>query len=138
MVVELVTQLEAIAPTTSGEIIGLFVNSLLAFLSLVVSDKIIEHRIEVYRLFIMSMASYFMVPLVFSLLGVAGISELTGLLSNYVIPLATWGILGVFMLKTNIKIKWSVAKTGFVVYSILTFIGLQNIVENFIMKILGS
>ncbi len=110
-------------PLTIPGIVTMFVNSMLAFMVVVLSDKVISHNLELKRASIVSGVALFITPVVGAL--VAGYTALplylSGILFAYVLPLLVWIVLGEFLLKSDMKTKLKVMVIAFVAYIVLSF-----------------
>jgi hypothetical protein len=81
----------------------------------------------------MAIAAYFLAPILMGVLIIAGIA-LPSILALYVIPLIVWIILGEVLLSSisDRKKRLEVAVVAFVIYTILTFIGVPVMIGSFI------
>jgi hypothetical protein len=103
-----------------GFVVGTFVSALLAFVAIVVSDKVISHSIEPKKSLIMSLIALFIIPILATLV----IGFVPALLSipfvaSIIIPLIFWIILGEALLSADRMTKLKVTVVAFVVYIIL-------------------
>ncbi|MBS3053834.1 MAG: hypothetical protein J4469_05020 [Candidatus Aenigmarchaeota archaeon] len=121
--VEIGSLISLLIPLTIPGIVTMFVNSLLAFIVVVLSDKVISHNLELKRASIVSGVALFITPVVGAL--VAGYTALPIALSSiifaYVLPLLVWIVLGEILLRSDMKTKLKVMVVAFVAYFILNF-----------------
>ncbi len=108
----------AAVPLSVGGIIALLLNALVAFIALVIADKIIAHSINVKKLFIIALVALFLTPIVGAV--VLELIALPVLVSAYILPLLVWIILGEVLLSSDMGTKAKVAVIGFVVYIVLS------------------
>ena len=109
----------SLVPLSVGGIIALLVNALVAFVALVIADKVIAHSIDAKRLLIMSIVALFITPIVGAL--VLGYVSIPIVVSSYLLPLVVWIILGEILIKeTGMKAKLKLIVVAFVVYLILS------------------
>jgi hypothetical protein len=119
-------------PLTIGGIIGLLIDAIIVTIVIIISDKIIAHGIEAKHAFIMAFASYFLAIILMLGLAFANI-VLPSLLAVYIIPLLVWVVLGELLLKSaDRKKRLEVAVVAFVIYTILTFVGVPAMLYSFI------
>ena len=115
-----------------GGAISMLIEAIIVFVVLLILDEVIIHQLEVKKSFIMalvvSIISYFVIPFVIAY--IPFISAMPFL--YYIIPLIVWIILGELLLEGEMKQKLIVAVIAFVVYTILTFIGLPMMISGFI------
>ncbi|MFH0832363.1 MAG: hypothetical protein V1900_01410 [Candidatus Aenigmatarchaeota archaeon] len=115
-----------ILPFTSMSNLTLyFVNSLIAFVAVMLSDEIIAHNIEVKHALILSVLSFFVAPVVAPLVGLSGIYALI------LIPLVVWVLLGEIVLEADWETKLKVLLVAFAVYYILSIV-LGDMIVGFI------
>ncbi|MBI2233127.1 MAG: hypothetical protein HYU56_04355 [Candidatus Aenigmarchaeota archaeon] len=121
--VEIGSLISLLIPLTIPGIVTMFVNSLLAFIVVVLSDKVISHNLELKRASIVSGVALFITPVVGAL--VAGYTalpvSLSGIIFAYVLPLLVWIVLGEILLKSDMKTKLKVMAIAFVAYIVLSF-----------------
>ncbi len=117
---------DAILPTSFGSILGLLINTLVAFIAIVVSNGVIAHNIDIKHSFIMAIVALFVAPIIVAFL------SLGVYLSLFIIPLIVWIILGEVLLSADKMTKLKVVIIAFVVYTILNFVGLPSIVAGII------
>lgn len=109
----------------AGYIISLLISSLVAFIAIVIADKLIAHNFEAKHSFIMAIVALFATPIVIGfILGmlalplfvVAGVEIISGLL----LPLVVWIVLGELLLESDRMTKLKVVIIAFVVYLVLS------------------
>lgn len=109
----------------AGYIISLLISSLVAFIAIVIADKLIAHNFEAKHSFIMAIVALFATPIVIGfILGmlalplfvVAGVEVISGLL----LPLVVWIALGELLLESDRMTKLKVVIIAFVVYLVLS------------------
>ena len=109
----------------AGYIISLLISSLVAFIAIVIADKLIANNFEAKHSFIMAIVALFATPIVIGfILGmlalplfvVAGVEVISGLL----LPLVVWIALGELLLESDRMTKLKVVIIAFVVYLILS------------------
>ena len=106
----------SLVPLTVGGVVVLLVDSVIAFLALVIADKMIAHNVNPKRLFIISIVSLFLTPIVAGVL-----PTLPGLVSAYLLPLIVWLVLGELLIKeADMKTKLKVVVVAFIAYIILS------------------
>ena len=105
-------------PLSVGSATAFLFNALITFFVVMVADLIMAHQMEAKRIFLMSIVSYFLVPIV--VLAVGLFMSLPGAVAGYVVPLVVWIILGEVLLKSEFKKKALVAVIAFVLNLILT------------------
>jgi hypothetical protein len=119
-------------PLSIGGAISMFIEAIIVFIVLLVVDELIIHQLEIKKSFILALAlslvSYFVIPVIIAY--VPFISAIP--FAFYIIPLIVWIILGEILLSGEMKQKLMVAVIAFVVYTILTFIGLPMMISGFI------
>lgn len=110
-------------PLTIPGIVTMFVNSLLAFVVVVLSDKVISHNLELKRASIVSGVALFITPVLGALVAsyTALPVYLSGIIFAYVLPLLVWIVLGEILLKSDMKTKLKVMVIAFAAYMILNF-----------------
>lgn len=108
-------------PLSVGGVIALLVNTLIAFLALVIADKIIAHNVDAKRLFILAFIALFVTPIVGSLIFSA--IALPSAVSAYVLPLIVWIVLGELLIKeADMKTKLKVVVVAFIVWIVLSIV----------------
>jgi hypothetical protein len=105
-------------PLSIGGIISLLISSVIAFVGLVIADKVIAHGIEAKKLFFMALIALFVTPIIGSL--IFSMLALPGFVGAYLLPIAIWIILGEVMLSAGMKTKLTVAAVGYILYVILS------------------
>ena len=109
----------SLVPLSVGGMIALLVNALVAFVALVIADKVIAHSIDAKRLLIMSIVALFVTPIVGAL--VLGYVAIPIVVSSYLLPLVVWIILGEILIKeAGMKAKLKVIVVAFIVYLVLS------------------
>lgn len=108
--------------TSIGGIATLVVSMLIAWIILMISDKIIGHEIEAKHTLIISVISLLITPIVVSLL--AKYMVLPGILATllvvYLLPLLVWIVLGELLIKDiDVVKKFGVMIIAFVVYTLV-------------------
>lgn len=108
-----------LVPLSAGGVIALLINAVIAFLALVIADKLIAHNVNAKRLFIISLVALFLTPIV---AGIAlSYAALPSLVAAYVLPLIVWLVLGELLIKeADMKTKLKVVVVAFAVYIILS------------------
>jgi hypothetical protein len=108
-----------------GYVFSLLVSAVVAFIAIIVSNKVIAHNIEAKHSFIMAIVALFITPIVlgfaFSALAlpvlvVAGVE----IISGFLLPLIVWIVLGQLLLEADRTTKIKVVIIAFVVYLILS------------------
>ncbi|MDI6720846.1 MAG: hypothetical protein QMD85_00545 [Candidatus Aenigmarchaeota archaeon] len=104
-----------------GFIVGNLVGALIAFIAIMISDKVIAHNIEPKKSLIMSLIALFIVPILATFVAgfvtvLAGIPYMVG----FFLPLIFWIILGEVLLSSDRMTKLKVTAVAFVVYIILS------------------
>ena len=87
-----------------------------AFLAIVIADNYIGHNIEIKRTLFLSVASFFIIPLLITFLGI----RLPFM--NMYAPLISWMILGELLLDNDFSTKLKVLGIAFFVYYVLNVI----------------
>lgn len=106
-------------PLSIGGVIALLLNTVIAFIALVIADKVIAHSIDAKRLFIMAFLALFITPIIFAVL-LSGLS-LPAMVSAYVLPFLVWLALGEVLIKdSDMKTKLKVVVVAFVVWILLS------------------
>ena len=117
-----------------GGIIGTLINAVVVWIILIIANKLIAHNLGAKRAFVLAFVALFITPIVASYIAIA--VALPGLVAIYVIPLIVWILLGEALLKGGtFKQKLEVIVIAFVVYIILTFIGVQGMIASMIPAI---
>ncbi|GEM_PF-2048597 len=111
-------------PTTLGGVIGLLVQVLIVWIAVMLADKIIAHQIEAKHSLILAVLAYFITPLVLSF------AAISIPFAGIIVPLIVWIILGQILLRQTAGFvpKVKVAAVAFVIYFILTFVGLPAMI----------
>jgi hypothetical protein len=100
-------------------IIATFISAIIAFIVIVISDKIIAHNIDIKHSFIMAIIALFVGPIVGALI-VTYANVAIPFFSSIILPLILWIILGEVLLKEGGMItKLKVIIIAFVVFEIL-------------------
>lgn len=117
----------ALLPVASiGGLFAILINAVVAWIVLMIIDKIVAGNLDVKRTFIMALVALFIVPIV------VGFLALPGLVSIYVVPLIVWIALGEVLLKASAMQKLKVVIIAFVVYIILNFVGVPGMLAGFL------
>ena len=96
-------------------IISTLVNALIAFVAIVLVDRIIAHNFDAKHALIMALVALFLAPVLSSyVLAYSGLS--IQYFSDYIFPFMLWIILGEILLKADMRTKLKVAAVAFVVY----------------------
>ena len=122
--------LGVLPPLSVGYAIGTLVKAFVAFIAIVVADKIIAHEINIKHSLIIAIVSLFLIPIVGNL--ITQFISLPMLVFNYILPLVVWIILGEILLKSDMKTKLKVIVIAFVVYAILEYVGVPFIIAGLI------
>ena len=108
-----------LVPFSVAGIVALLVNTVIAFIALVIADKLIAHNIDAKRLFIIAFVALFLTPIVGALL--LSSLALPAVVSGYLFPFIVWLILGELLIKeADMKTKLKVVVVAFVVWIILS------------------
>jgi uncharacterized membrane protein len=108
-----------------GYIVSLLVNAIVAFIAIVLADKLIAHNFDAKHSFIMAIVALFVTPIIlgfiFGFLSlpvfiVGGIE----IISGFILPLVVWIALGELLLQADRITKLKVIIIAFVVYLILS------------------
>ena len=123
----------ALLPLSISGIIWLLLKTVLIFVALILSDKILAHNMETKHILIMAFLVAFVVPIIVTLLLQfitlpAGFSQIF----FYGLPLLMWIILGEILLGGDFKEKIMVAFIAFAIFTALDLIGIQSLVMQFI------
>ena len=117
----------ALLPVASiGGLFAILLNAVVAWIVLMIIDKIVAGNLDVKRTFIMALVALFVAPIV------VGFLALPLIISVYVIPLIVWIVLGEVLLKATAMQKLKVVIIAYVVYIILNFIGVAGILAGFL------
>lgn len=106
-------------PLSVGGVIALLVNTLIAFVALVIADKVIAHNVDAKRLLIVAFVALFITPIV----ATVALSSLAlpAFVSAYVLPFVVWLAIGEALIKeADMKTKLKVVVVAFVVWIILS------------------
>lgn len=114
-------------PLSISGIAGLLISAIITAASIIAADKIIAHNVQTKHAIIMALLAYFVTPLLLTGLALAGIN-LGATLAVYIIPLIVWIALGEILLDADVKTKAIVAIIAFVIYMILSFIGVPAMI----------
>jgi hypothetical protein len=100
-----------------GSIVTIFLESIIAFAALVISNKVIAHELDAKRLLIMSLVALFVTPIVGQFIfGALSIP----FIGSYLLPLLVWIVLGEVLLKADMRTKLKVAAVGYFAYLLLS------------------
>ncbi len=119
--VEIASILPASFTTLSG-ILTLAVSMIIAWIILMLSDKIIGHEIEAKHTLMISIIALFITPIVVGLLAqfMALPAVLSTLLVIYLLPLLVWVVLGEILIKDiDVTKKFLVMIVAFAVYTLV-------------------
>ncbi len=108
----------AAVPLSIGGVIALLLNAVVAFIALVIADKLIAHSIDAKKIFIMALVALFITPIIGAV--ILSLVALPVLVSAYILPILVWLVLGEVLLSSDSGTKAKVAVIGFVVYIILS------------------
>ena len=115
----MVVDILSFVPLSVGGVIALLLNSVIAFIALVIADKVIAHNVDVKHLFIMSIVALFVTPIIGGL--VLGYLAIPTVVSSYLLPLVVWIALGEVLIKeADMKTKLKVVIVGFIAYIVLS------------------
>src|SRR3989338_1665237 len=106
-------------PLSVGGVIALLVNTLIAFVALVIADKVIAHNVDAKRLLIVEFVALLITPIV----ATVALSSLAlpAFVSAYVLPFVVWLAIGEALIKeADMKTKLKVVVVAFVVWIILS------------------
>ena len=120
-------------PLSIGGIISLLLTTVIIFVAIVLSDKILSHEMDTKHVLIMSFLCAFIVPLITSLVTSfisfpAGFSQIF----FFGMPLVSWIILGEILLEGDFKQKIIVAFIAFAIFTALQMFGIAGIIRSFI------
>lgn len=101
-------------PFSASVAITYLINALLAFVAVVLVDRIISHEVEAKHALALSIVSFVAVPILAPFIGAF---EKNALL---VLSFVSWVILGEALLQSDWQTKLKVLVIAFVVYSVLT------------------
>lgn len=109
-------------PLDIGTVIISLVNALLAFIAIVVADKFIAHEIDIKSSLAMSLITFFIVPIIGTLISsfIPLPPFVAGAFFTIILPLIVWVGLGEMIIKSEQKIKLMVLAVAFAVYYILS------------------
>ena len=122
-----------IPPSVSG-VIWLVIKSIIVFFVIVLADKIIAHEIETKHAFMVSIASYLLIPIATTLLlSFVNLPFQISAIFFYGLPLLVWLALGEFFIQgADRTTKLKIAFIAFVAYLALDFFGAQTGIPQFI------
>lgn len=125
------------AASVSG-VIWTLVKALIVFVAIVISDKVIAHEIEIKHALLMSIAAYFLIPIVVAaILIIQVISYPFNLALAWILPLIVWIILGEVVLHgADRKAKLGIAVVAFIVYVIVDFFGASTGIPQMISSVI--
>lgn len=101
-----------------GFIASTLISSFVAFIAIIISDKIIAHEMEFKHALIIAVIALFIGPIAGGLM--LSYFSLPDMFALYIIPLLIWIILGEIMLKIDRMAKLKVMIVAFVVYFVLS------------------
>ncbi len=106
-------------PFSVGGIVALLVNMVIAFIALVIADKVVAHNVDAKRLLILAFVALFVTPIVAAL--VLSAVAIPAIVTGYVLPFIVWLALGEVLIKdADMKTKLKVVVVAFVVWIILS------------------
>lgn len=97
------------------------ISTLLAFIAVILSDRIIAHEVETKHALILSVVSLFLVPLVAPYIGV--FDKGLAIILSFVV----WVILGEVLLHADMQTKFKVLAVAFFVYYVMSIFLLETI-----------
>jgi len=103
-----------------GGIIGILISAIVAFIVIVLVDKMIGHNFEIKHSFIMAIVAMFIVPII-SAFGLSALNIGIPYLDSLILPLIVWIILGEILLKADFMAKLKVIIIAFVVFTLLSW-----------------
>lgn len=106
-------------PLSVAGIVATLVNALLAFVVILVIDKVIAHNLEPKKALIISLVALFLTPVLGAF--AASYIALPDLVFAYVMPLLVWVVLGEILLEGDMTAKLKVMVIAFIVYIVLSF-----------------
>jgi len=90
------------------------IHALIAWIALIIADRLIAHEIEAKKTLVLALASFFLVPLVLPILGIGALG------SVILVSAIVWIGLGELILEADRMTKLKVLIIAFVVYYILS------------------
>ena len=107
-----------------GFIVGTLVSAVLAFIAIVVSDKLISHNIDAKKSFIMALIALFIVFVIefyYPLYKLGFVPAIASIpyMASILLPLVFWIGLGEGLLSSDRKTKLKVSVIAFIVYIVL-------------------
>jgi hypothetical protein len=90
------------------------IDALIAWVALIIADSIIAHNIEAKKTLVLSLASFFVVPLLLPLFGLGALGAII------VVSAIVWIGLGELLLEADTTTKLKVLVIGFVVYYVVS------------------
>lgn len=106
-------------PLSVGGVIALLVNMIIAFIALVIADKVVAHSVDAKRLLILAFVALFITPIV-AALALSAVA-IPAVVTGYVLPFIVWLALGEVLIKdADMKTKLKVVVVAFVVWIILS------------------
>lgn len=103
-----------------GGIIGTLINAIIAFIVIMLVNKIVAHNFDVKRVFILAIIALFVIPVI-SLYALSYANIGIPYIGTFIIPLIFWIILGEILLKgAGVMTKLKVIVIAFIVYELLT------------------
>ncbi len=100
-----------------GYIVSLLVSAVVAFIAIVISDKLISHNIEAKHSFILAIVALFIAPIVGTF---AAPFVPIPYFGAFILPLLVWIGLGQVLLSAEAMTKLKVTVIAFVVYIVLS------------------
>ncbi|MBI4894981.1 MAG: hypothetical protein HY831_00675 [Candidatus Aenigmarchaeota archaeon] len=120
-------------PLTISGVIWLLLKTLLIFVALVLSDKVLSHEMNTKHILIMAFLVAFIVPIIVTLLlPYIAMPAGFGQILFYGLPLLMWIVFGEVLLGGDFKEKITVAFIAFAIFTALDLIGIQAIIMSFI------
>ncbi len=101
-------------PFTFSVLVVYFINTLIAFIAVILSDNFIAHNIEGKKTFVLALLSFFFAPIIAPYIG------MTGIYSELLLPLIIWIAFGELLLEADTKTKLKVLLVAFAVYFVMS------------------
>ena len=92
-----------------------FINTIIAWIAVIITDNIIAHNVEGKKAFALAFASFFLVPLLLPLLGIGALG------SVILVSAIVWIGLGELILEADWTTKLKVLVVAFIVYFAISF-----------------
>lgn len=97
-----------------GTVLTYLIDALIAWIAIIIADKIIAHEIEPKKSLVLALASFLVVPFVLPLLGIGSLG------STILVSAIVWIGLGELILEADRMTKLKVLIIAFVVYYIIS------------------